>query len=70
MYRTRVLQIPTGFRIFVAVASRDMHYAVLFEPFHDNHSLLKHQFIHSSVALQPIVAPWPLFQFRNPVHNR
>jgi hypothetical protein len=27
-------------------------------------------FIHSSMALQPFVGPWPLFQFRNPVYSR
>jgi hypothetical protein len=26
---------------------------------------LKHSFIHSSVAVQPFVGPWPLIQFRN-----
>jgi hypothetical protein len=27
-------------------------------------------FIHSSLAPQSFVGPWPLFQFRNPVHSR
>jgi hypothetical protein len=27
-------------------------------------------FIHSSMALQLLVGPWPLFQFRNPIHDR
>jgi hypothetical protein len=27
-------------------------------------------FIHSSVAVQPFVGPWPLFQFRNRIHIR
>jgi hypothetical protein len=26
--------------------------------------------IYLFMALQPFVEPWPLFQFRNPVHNR
>jgi hypothetical protein len=25
---------------------------------------------HLSVALQPFVLPWPLFQFLNPIHSR
>jgi hypothetical protein len=29
-----------------------------------------HSFIHSSMALQHFVGPWPLFQFRNPTHSR
>jgi hypothetical protein len=28
-----------------------------------------HSFIHSSVALQPFVGPWPLLQFRNLVYT-
>jgi hypothetical protein len=27
-------------------------------------------FIHSTMALQPFVGPWPLFQFRNPIQSR
>jgi hypothetical protein len=27
---------------------------------------MNHSFIHSSMALQPFVGPWSLFQFRNP----
>jgi hypothetical protein len=26
-----------------------------------------HSFIHSSMVLQPVVRPWPNFQFRNPI---
>jgi hypothetical protein len=37
-------------------------------------SLVKHRdkylFIYISMALQPFVGPWPLFQFLNPIHNR
>jgi hypothetical protein len=28
-------------------------------------TLLLHSLIHSSMALQPFVGPWPLLQFRN-----
>jgi hypothetical protein len=29
-----------------------------------------HSFVHSSVALQPSVAPWPPFQFLNLLRSR
>jgi hypothetical protein len=29
-----------------------------------------HSFIHSSMALQHLNGPWPLFQFHNLIHSR
>jgi hypothetical protein len=26
--------------------------------------------LHQSIALQPFVGPWPLFQFLNPIYSR
>jgi hypothetical protein len=27
-------------------------------------------FIHPSLAVKPFVGPWPLFEFRNPIHSQ
>jgi hypothetical protein len=29
-----------------------------------------HSFLHSSMTLQTFLGPWPLFQFRDPIHSR
>jgi hypothetical protein len=29
-----------------------------------------HTLVYLSMALQPFVGPWPLFQFLNPIHSR
>jgi hypothetical protein len=29
-----------------------------------------HSIVHSSMAVQAFAGPWPVFQFRNPIHIR